>query len=378
MNPLKSLFVIIIFLCSSIMSCYSAEYLLKDKFHQQNFDTTINGKKVELYFLKNEPLEMVVTNYGGRIVALNVPDFYGNLVDVVLGCDHINQYLMPGAEYFGAIIGRYANRIANGLLVLGTDTFKLPKNNNGNCLHGGPDGFHSKIWALESISDSSIQLSLISENGDQGFPGELKVNASYTLRAEGQLEVNFLARSNQTTVVNLTQHSYFNLNGEGNGDILNHELLINSDSVIEVNQIQIPIQIVSVKNSPFDFINSEIIGKRIDSENNQLRIGNGYDHYFILNQNKTKSVLVNAGYLYSDKTRIEMSIFTNQPGLQLYTGNYIDNNVGKGNKKYKFRTGVCLEANQYPDAPNQSAFPSTKLNPGEEYQQTTIFKFKVR
>ncbi|REG87043.1 aldose epimerase family protein [Algoriphagus antarcticus] len=343
---------------------------------EQVFGTTFQNKKVETYEIKNvNGLKMNVTNFGARVTQLWVPDKDGNLVDVVLGFETLDEYLNSGEKYFGAAIGRYGNRIANGKFTLDGEEYTLPTNNNGQTLHGGPGGFDYVIWDVEKSGENGLIFTYTSPDGEEGFPGELKVKMIYTLTDDNEFKVTYEAETDKATPVNLTHHSFFNLNGAGNGTVLNHTLKLNASKYTPVNEVLIPTgETPAVKGTPFDFTTATTIGARIDQENEQLTFGGGYDHNWVLD--KTGNDLTQAAVISSPQTGIEMEVWTTEPAIQFYSGNFLDGSTtGKGGKVYALRSAFCLETQHYPDSPNQPNFPSTVLKPGERYKQTCVYKF---
>ncbi len=340
-------------------------------------DTITN--QLQVYSLENKNgLKMTVTNLGGRIISLWVPDKKGELADVVLGYDSVKQYI-NGNPFFGAMIGRFGNRIAKGKFKLDDKEYTLAINNGANALHGGPGGFHNVYWKAQrdSVAPNMITLSYVSSDGEEGYPGELTTTVVYSLNDNNELGIEYTATTNKSTVVNLTHHSFFNLAGEGNGDILNHELIINADAYLPVDEGLIPTgELKKVSATAFDFLNAHTIGERIDGKEVQLQIGVGYDHNWVLNK-KPGEYEVAAIVKEPVSGRI-MEVWTTEPGLQFYSGNFLDGkDVGKGNKPYPFRSAFCLEAQHFPDSPNHSNFPTTRLNPGETYRQKTVYAFSV-
>ena len=340
------------------------------------FQQTVNGKSVELFVLKNKNNATVtMTNYGARFVSIIVPDKNGNMIDVTLGYDSLSSYLTPGESYFGASIGRYANRVANAKFKLDGKEYKLDANNGPNSLHGGGHGFDKQVWDAAQKDSQTISFTYVSKDGDEGYPGTLTSKVTYTLTDDNAIRIDYEATTDAKTVVNLTNHAYFNLNGAGSGSIVDHEMMINADNILPVDKTLIPTgKPMKVEGTPFDFRKSAVIGTRIDTTNEQVRVGGGFDHNYVLNgvDGKVNKVAVAKGNI----SGITMEVYTDQPGLQFYTGNFLNKRiVGKGGKVYDKRNAFCLEAGHYPDSPNQPAFPSTVLNPGETYRQTTIYKF---
>jgi aldose 1-epimerase len=319
-----------------------------------------------------------ITPYGGKIISLMVPDRNGNLGDVVLGYDTAERYV-NGNPYFGALIGRYGNRIAKGKFTLEGTEYQLKTNNGANALHGGPGGFHNVNWRLEKTGlGNKTELYYLSKDGEEGYPGNLKVKVTYSLTDDNELVIDYEATTDKTTVVNLTHHSFFNLAGAGNGTILDHSLYINADKFTPVDEGLIPTgELQNVKGTPFDFTQATKIGERIDREDAQLKNGKGYDHNWVLIRKDTALSL--AAIVSEPTSGRVMEVWTTEPGLQFYSGNFLDGtDIGKGGKKYEFRTAFCLETQHFPDSPNQPAFPSTVLKPGEVYKQKTVYRFKVQ
>lgn len=342
------------------------------------FEDIIDGKETHLYKLSNvNGMEVYVTNFGAVIPAILHPGKDGAKEDLVLGFDNVKRYTEAGDPSFGAVVGRYGNRIDMGTFKLDGNTYKLPINETGNQnqLHGGEKGFSEKVWNVDKVTDNSIALSLVSEDGDMGYPGRLSLNVSYTLTDEDALEVVYTASTDASTVINVTQHTYFNLHGEGKGTILDHELMINADHYIPVTKRMIPTgEILPVENTPMDFTTPTEIGERINDDFEQLVLGNGYDHTWVLN--KDKKGLSLAATVYLEENGRHLEVFTTEPGIQIYCGNFLNGSVtGKSGASYERRSGLCLETQHFPDSPNHPNFPSTVLRPGEEYYQMTVFKF---
>ena len=344
---------------------------------QIDFQDTIDGKKTDLFILKNRNnLQAAITNYGGRIVGLWVPDKTGKMTDVVVGFDNLKTYVNSTEPYFGATIGRYGNRIAKGKFTIDGKEYSSSLNNGVNMLHGGKKGFQSVVWDAKQVGDNALELSYLSKDMEEGFPGNLDIKVTYTLTDNNELKIEYHATTDKKTVVNLTNHAFFNLNGEGSGDILGHILHINADMYTPVDATLIPTgKSDPVEGTPFDFRKPTAIGARVNVENEQLKNGAGYDHNLILNAGKGTG-LTKAGNVVGDKSGIVMEIFTDQPGMQFYCGNFMESkNTFKGGAKDDFRTAFCLETQHFPDSPNQPSFPSTVLKPGETYQTVTVYKF---
>ncbi len=344
------------------------------------FHDTVDGKPTALYLLKNKNnVQAAFTNYGARVVSLIVPDKNGNRTDVILGYDNIGKYVHQPESFFGAIVGRYGNRIAKGKFKLGGKEYNLPINNRPNSLHGGTKGFGSSVWDGRQIDSSSVEFTYLSKDGEMGYPGNLHVKVVYTLTDSNELKIDYMATTDKATVLNLTNHSYFNLNGQGNGTILNHLLQINADNYTPVDSTLIPTgKIEPVAGTPFDFRQPTAIGSRIGVDNIQLKYGLGYDHNFVLNPNNGGGLNLAATVL-GDQSGIFMEVFTREPGIQFYTGNFLRGTSPlKNGKTDDHRGAICLETQHYPDSPNQPAFPSTELKPGQVYQTQTIYKFSVK
>jgi aldose 1-epimerase len=332
--------------------------------------------KAAAIILKNSNnLQASISPYGARWVSMYVPDRHGNLVNVVAGFDTIEAYKAPSAAYYGASIGRYANRIAKGAFTLEGKKHVLAVNNGVNHLHGGNKGFNSVIWNIEESSDDSVLLKYISPDGEEGYPGNLTVLVRYTLTEMDAMKIEFTATTDRTTIVNLTNHAYFNLNGAGNGDISNHLLMINADQYTPIDKTLIPLGgIDSVQGTPFDFRQSARIVDRINENDLQLKFGGGYDHNFIIN--KEEDGLTLAAIVKADISKIKMDVLTIEPGLHFYSGNFMDgSNILSNGTKDNYRTAFCLETQHFPDSPNKEHFPSTVLLPGDTYQSTTVFRF---
>jgi len=347
------------------------------KMTKQSFGKTPAGEEVALYTLTNSKgITATITTYGGIVVSLQVPDQAGKLADVVLGFDTLDGYL-KGHPYFGAIIGRYGNRIAKGRFTLDGVTHKLAQNNGENHLHGGLKGFDKVVWAAREASERSLELSYLSKDGEEGYPGNLSVTVTYTLTEDNELRIDYAATTDKPTVVNLTNHSYFNLAGQGEGDILRHQVTINAERFTPVDAGLIPTgELRSVDGTPFDFRVPRAIGQGIDAADEQIKLGKGYDHNFVLRW--AAGTLRLAARVFEPGSGRIMEVLTTEPGLQFYTGNFLDGTItGKGGKVYHHRYGFCLETQHYPDSPNQPAFPSVVLRPGQRYQTTTVYKFST-
>ncbi|WP_235918496.1 aldose epimerase family protein [Sediminibacterium soli] len=343
------------------------------------YQQTIGGKPVSLYFLTNASgAQVAITNYGGRVVSLVVPDKNGKPTDVVLGYDSLSHYLSKPEAYFGALIGRYGNRIADARFALDGTTYRLAANNGKNSLHGGPKGFHNQVWEAVQAGPGTLSLQYVSKDGEEGYPGTLTVKVSYTLTDNNELKIDYQAETDKKTVVNLTNHAYFNLNGQGDSTITDHLLNIMASKYSAVDSTLIPTGApVDVAATPFDFRKAKPIGQDIGADNVQIKNGLGYDHNFVLDRVDAVSS-VQAAHVQSVKTGISMEVFTTEPAIQFYSGNFLDGTlVGKQQKKYGHRSAFCLETQHFPDSPNQPAFPSTVLEPGKQYRSTTTYRFGV-
>ena len=344
------------------------------------FQQTIDDKQTNLYFLKNNNgMQAAITNYGGRLVGLLVPDKDSKLTDVVIGFDSVQQYQSSTEPYFGATIGRYGNRIAKGKFTLDSKQYTLATNNGTNTLHGGKKGFQYVVWDAKQIGDSILELTYLSKDMEEGYPGNLHVKVIYTLTNDNELKLDYEATTDKKTVVNLTNHAFFNLNGQGSGTINNHVLMINADNYTPVDSTLIPTgKIEPVANTPFDFRKPTMISKNVDANDVQIKNGKGYDHNFVLNANKGTG-LNKAAIVTGDKTGIVMEVLTQEPGLQFYGGNFMQSkNKMKDGSMDDFRTAFCLETQHFPDSPNQPSFPSTVLEPGKVYKTNSVYKFSVK
>lgn len=340
-----------------------------------------DGTKVKKFTLKNEAgMEVDVITYGGIITRWTAPDKNGLYDDVVLGFDNLEQYL-EGSPYFGALIGRYGNRIAKGEFSLDGKTYSLATNDGDNHLHGGDKGFDKVIWngkAKNTAKGSVLELTYTSQDGEEGYPGKLDVKVTYTLSDKNELDIQYEAVTDKPTVVNLTQHSYFNLSGQLSKPVLDHEIYLNADTYLPVDGGLIPTgEFREVAGTPFDFKVSKLIGKEIESDNEQLKLGKGYDHCWVLNKGEEDFRMVASAY--HGETGRFMEVYTNEPGMQFYSGNFLDGTLtAKGGGAYVKRSGFCLETQHFPDSPNQPNFPSVTLNPGEIYSSRTMFKLSTK
>lgn len=379
-----SVFIFLTVLC--IFGCNKKENNNKTHSdHMENvqvsdYGVTAKGDSVKQYTLTNKNgMKVEVINYGGIITSLTAPDKNGKYQDVVLGFTKPEDYFNGNPYFFGALIGRYGNRIANAKFTLEGKTYELDKNDGPNSLHGGKEGFDTKIWTVEPVKDAqfpTLKLTYVSADGEEGFPGKLTTTVLYTLTDDNALEISYEATTDKATVVNLTQHSYFNLSGNFTQSITDHELQLKAEKFLPVNSTIIPTgEEKSVKGTPFDFIVSKPIGKDIGSDDEQIRLGQGYDHNWILEGKGLRTIAT----VYHPATGRVMEVMTDQPGVQFYSGNFLDGKYEtKTGGKYEKRNGFCLETQHYPDSPNQKAFPSTELKPGQKYQTKTIYKFSVK
>lgn len=346
--------------------------------NEESFAGTHNGKPVVLYTLKNKNgLVAQITNYGAIIVSIYTPDRKGNMSDIVQGYDTASEYIKGNNPYMGAVCGRCANRIALGKFTLMGKEYSLAVNNGPNHLHGGLTGFSKAIWDVTETSSTHLKLEYVSKDMEEGYPGNLRVTVTYTLTDENELRLDYKAITDKTTVVNLASHSYFNLAGEGSGSIYDHDLMINAAFFTPTDETSVPTgEILSVKGTSMDFSKSHKIGMFIDQDDEQLRYGAGYDHNFVLSHRAGTVGL--AAVAHDPLSGRVMEVYTTQPGVQLYTANWIDNEPGKGGKRYGRRWAFCLETQHFADAINKPHFPSTILNPGEVYNHSCIHKFSTR
>jgi aldose 1-epimerase len=349
---------------------------------QKPFGKTADGQNVDIYTLKNtNGMEARITNYGGIVVSLTAPDRRGKFADVTLGYNDLDTYMKPPFPYFGAIIGRYGNRIAKGRFTLNGVEYKLAVNNGENHLHGGIKGFDKVVWKAsrrETAAGPALMLNYESKDGEEGYPGDLNVRVVYTLTNNNELKMEYTATTDKDTVLNLTNHAYFNLKGEGKGDILEHRLTLKANRFIPTDAGSIPTgEVRSVANTAFDFRSGVTIGARINADDEQLKFGNGYDHTFVINGRPGR--LRQAASVYEPTTGRVLEVWTTEPGVQLYTGNFLDGSVtGKSGKPYPRRSGFCLETQHYPDSPNKPNFPTTVLRKGATFHSITVYRFSAR
>lgn len=344
-----------------------------------DFETVLNGDSVGLYTLRSgKGMTMQVTNYGAHVINLFVPDRNNEYVDVALGYSDINQYLEKG-RFMNSIVGRFANRIGKGRFSLDGISYQLPLNDGNNTLHGGYKGLDVVVWKVDEVSDNSIRMSYVSPDGEEGFPATLNIHLNYILTPENEFKIVFTATTDKPTIVNLSFHSFFNLKGEGNGTITDHILTVNSGKITSVDNELIPSgDLMFVGNTPFDFRKPALIGNRIGENDEQLKNGSGYDHNWVIDR-KTEKELEWAATVLEPQKGIQLEVYSDQPGLQFYSGNFFDGkDTGKYGKPFEYRSAFALETQKFPDSPNHADFPSTRLNPGEIYSHTCIYKFSVK
>lgn len=373
--------LLVLFACNSAKEKHSGMAADSSSINNIQFKTAfqknIDGKNTDLFILRNKNhVEAAFTNYGARILSFQIPDKSGNLTDVVVGFGSIEAYQQSTERYFGATIGRYGNRIANGKFKLDSREYSISINNSPNALHGGKKGFQDVVWDAKQLNEQTLEFTYLSKDMEEGFPGNLQVKVIYSLSDDNELIINYEASTDKKTILNLTNHAFFNLNGEGSGTILNHTLKIDSEQYTPVDSTLIPLgEIVAFAGSPFDFRKAVRIGERINDDHIQLKYGKGYDHNYVLNPGKNGEMKA-AATVRGDKSGIVMEVFTQEPGLQFYSGNFMKSkNTFKGGTNDDFRTAFCLETQHFPDSPNQPNFPSTILKPGELYKTKTIYKF---
>jgi aldose 1-epimerase len=343
------------------------------------FSGTVDEQKTHLYLLKNQGgMQAAITNFGGRLVSILVKDKNGEWKDVILGHEELKPYQKKEETFFGALIGRYGNRIAKGKFSLDGKAYQLDVNDGVNSLHGGNNGFYKKVWNGRQLDDHTLELTYRSKDGEGGYPGNLDVKVTYSLGDDNSLKIDYEAKTDKATVVNLTNHAYFNLNGAGDKTILDHQLTLEADEFTPVDTTLIPTgKLEKVAGTPFDFTKPKLIGKNINDQHPQLKNGGGYDHNWVLRKG---TGLRKAATVSSSKTGIQMEVATEEPGIQFYSGNFLTDKItdGKGNATYGYRSAFCLETQHFPDSPNHPNFPSTVLRPGKEYRTTTVYKFSVK
>lgn len=346
------------------------------------FGKLADGTAIDIYKLTNKNgMETRISTFGATVVSLTAPDSGGKFADIVLGYDDLQSYV-EDTFYLGSIQGRFANRIARGKFTLDGTEYTLVQNNNGNHLHGGIRGFNKVAWKATGAANATganVKLTYVSKDKEEGYPGNLTVTVTYTLTDDNELKIDYLATTDRATVLNLTNHSYFNLAGAGAGDILSHELKLNAMRFTPTNDTSIPTgELRQVQGTPLDFTRRTKIGSRIEAQDEQMRFANGYDHNFVLNKTSGANALALAAEVHEPTTGRVMQVLTTEPGVQFYTGNFLKDVRGKSGKTYGRREAFCLEAQHFPDSPNKPKFPSTVLRPGETYKQTTIYKFMAR
>jgi aldose 1-epimerase len=384
-RSLPPLALLLVLECFSSSACTvedanQAEIKTRKEVAVQEFGKTPEGEPVQIYTLTTaQGMEARITNYGGIVVSLKTPDRNGTFGEVVLGHDSLDGY--PKSSYFGALIGRYGNRIGNAQFTLQGNTYTLAKNNGPNHLHGGIKGFDKVVWTAEPVNSEEgpgLSLTYVSADGEEGYPGTLNVKVLYTLTDDNTLRIDYEATTDKPTVVNLTNHSYFNLKDAGATTILDHELKLNADRYTPVDKSLIPTgELAPVEGTPFDFRQPTAIGARIDGDHEQLKFGLGYDHNFVLNH--TAEGLILAATVFEPTTGRRMEVLTTEPGVQFYTGNFLDGTItGRGGTVYQRRSAFCLETQHFPDSPNKDQFPSTVLEPGQTYQTTTLYRFTAQ
>lgn len=368
-----SIFLLGLFACNS-----TDNVQLLDK---SAFEKEIDGKQVSLYTLQSgNGITMQVTNFGGRVVSLWVPDKDGNMEDIVMGHPSIDAYVnTDGERFLGPVVGRYANRIAKGEFELDGVKYHLPINNNGQSLHGGLKGLDMVVWNVDEVTANQIALSYVSPDGDEGFPGTMTLHMVYTLTPENEFKITYEATTDKPTVINLSHHSMFNLKGEGNGTITDHILTLNASAITPVDEVLIPTgEIMPVEGTPFDFRQATVIGERINADNEQIKHGGGYDHNWVVDR-KTEKGVEHIATVYEPASGRQMEVWSDQPGIQFYSGNFFDGKeTGKYGRVTNRREALALETQHFPDSPNHPGFPSTRLNPGETYTQTCIYKFATK
>lgn len=376
-------FAVVLGLALGVAGAFAADQKVNPGMKKSAFGKMPGGQAIDLYTLTNSTgMQVAITNYGGTIVSILVPDKSGKMGDVALGFDNVSGYTQdPPPPYFGATIGRYGNRIGKGTFQLDGKTYHLPINNGENSLHGGNKGFDKRVWTAKELStgaNPSLEMTYLSKDGEEGYPGNLNVKVVFTLTDANEIKIDYTATTDKDTVLNLTNHTYFNLAGQGNGTILKHSLMLNADRYTPVDAGLIPTgELRKVDGTPFDFRKATEIGARIEQSDEQLKLGQGYDHNWVLTRKGSGMEL--AARLSEPTTGRVMEVTTTEPGIQFYSGNFLDGKLkpGKGGKLYPLRSGLCLETQHFPDSPNKPKFPSTELKPGQTYHTTTIYKFST-
>ncbi len=375
---MKNLRLILIAIVSMFAACNkSQQKSIEMPYKSENFESVIDGKPTRMFTMENKNgMVVTLTNYGAKIISVYAPGKNGKFADVMLGFKSIAEYEQYGASH-GAVVGPFANRIAGARFTIDSVTYNLPVNNGKNCLHSGPDSWYRKVWDFQKDGNVTV-FSLESADGEFGFPGNKTAKTTYTLTDDNELKIDYEITTDKACHINITNHSYFNLRGEGNGDIIDHILVINADKSTPVNSEMIPTgEIADIRGTDLDFTSPRPIGERIESQNQQLVFGSGYDFNYVIN--KAEGELAFAASAYEPESGRYMEVFTTEPGVQLYTGNHLSGKeIGKSGVAYTKRTGFCLETQHFPDSPNQPAFPSTLVRPGETYKSTTIYKFSAK
>jgi aldose 1-epimerase len=364
--------------CVAMISC--AQKNTVTLFSASDFEDVVDGKNVSIYTLKAGDLTMQVTNFGGRVVSLWTPDKNGSFEDIVLGYNNLETYVNnPGERFLGAVVGPYANRIANGTYTIGEETYNFPQNNNGQTLHGSLLGLDMIVWDVDQVTENAIVLSVVCPDGHDGMPGNRKIVMTYSLTPENEFVVDYVAETDKATHMNISHHSFFNLKGEGNGTINDHVLYINASKTTPVDAVLIPTgEIADVTGTPFDFREPKAIGTDLEVENEQLANGAGYDHNWVLDR-KTENELELAASVWEPASGRYMEVWTDQPALQFYGGNFFDGTAcGKYGKSLNYRESIALETQKYPDTPHHAHFPSTLLNPGEKYTHKCVYKIGLK
>ncbi len=370
--------LILIALAALTASC--AQHKTPQLIPAENFDTEIDGKPVSLYTISNGDITAQITNFGARVVSTWVPDRNGNYEDVVLGYDKIGKYVFnPGERFLGAIVGPYANRIAKGTFTIDGQSYHFPLNNNGQTLHGGLKGVDMLVWDVVEKNDSSLVLHLLHPDGLDGFPGNIDITLRYAVTADNAFTLHYTASTDKATYFNISYHPFFNLKGEGNGTILDNEMVINASAYIPIDEVSIPTGgTAAVEGTAFDFRKPHTIGERIDADDIQLKNGAGYDHNFCIDRKSADGIEFNAS-VYEPASGRFLEVYSDQPGLQFYSGNFFDGSTtGKYGRTLNYRESLALETQHYPDSPNNPDFPSTELRPGQVYTQTSIYRFSTK
>jgi len=375
---MKNLSLFVVVIVSMCAACNKPQQKsIEMPYKSENFESVIDGKPTRMFTMENKNgMVVTLTNYGAKIISVYAPDKNGKFADVMLGFKSIAEYEQYGASH-GAVVGPFANRIAGARFTIDSVTYNLPVNNGKNCLHSGPDSWYRKVWDFQKDGNVTV-FSLESADGEFGFPGNKTAKTTYTLTDDNELKIDYEITTDKACHINITNHSYFNLRGEGNGDIIDHILVINADKSTPVNSEMIPTgEITDIRGTDLDFTSPHSIGERIESQNQQLVFGSGYDFNYVIN--KADGELAFAASAFEPESGRYMEVFTTEPGVQLYTGNHLSGKeIGKSGVAYTKRTGFCLETQHFPDSPNQPAFPSTLLRPGETYKSTTIYKFSAK